>query len=442
MSKHPSVTGDPAKWKADRLSQIIPAHVLAYSCILKSPNHRISLADLLNEMLSFPDVPDARNIYLLPEEIDGFDCDEDDTPFRVSISHYIRFDMSDLMKVLTPDHFCIENEQVTLAKPVRRDLSKTLVALRHLFPDDDEYEFRRKASAGLISYFHKLKLKPEEVRYPELLNPEDFLYFEERPAPYQALVCLFLSQRTNVIPLSEYVDLRYSVQVFIGSQKVSIGSVIGDVASVILRSHFFAMDDDAITMYPPIFYDVLFTSDTNAYRYKPGESMSIIPSPIGKIRRNPIAPEAATKPKAERRSYERYFQAFKRTLSEDSTFTADDIFSYVSATFCPSQFLQGMQRSDAERLRHEITVWIEKNAEEVVQADVIEESTQLVKLRLEKMNRLLIDPHDEERKEFLGRVIDGITKSYKELLECNEIEDLTEGKASTGFKQRLYHIKK
>ena len=438
----PSLTRDPAEWKANRLSQIIPAHILAYSCIVKSPNQCISLDDLLTEMLSFPDVPDARNVYLLPEEIDGFDFDEEDSLFRVSISHYIRFDMGDLMKVLSADHFVIANGQVMLKKRVNRDLSKTLIALRHLYPDDDEKEFRRKADAGFISYFHKQRLKPEEIYYPSLLNPRAFLYFDEKPSPEQALVCLFLSRRTNTIPLSVYVDLQYSEQVLIGSQRVHIGSIIGDVVSVIMKSHFFVIDDDSLTMYPPIFYDVLFTCDTNAYRYKPGESTSIIRSPMNKIRKSAIAVEVVKKPKVERRSYERYFDAFRRSLKPSSTFTPQDIFEYVLATFCPSQFFQPMQTNDLERLKQEITVWIGKNAEAVTDESIKAQGQELGNMRRETMKQLKIDTVDEERSTFLSQVMGEILSNHKELIRCDDIDYANmQTQSSAAFEQTVFCLK-
>ena len=231
--------------RAERLSEIFPVHILAYSCVLKSPGGRIGLEELLQEILSFPDVPDARDIYLIRDEGDLFGLGDVDN-FDVPLGHFVKFEMEDLKQVLNSPPFLMQKDEVVLTQAVEYNMVKTLNVLRHIFPDDSELELNQKINRGLIAYFHKQKINTTGLCYPPLLSSEVFLKFQRTPTREEALLCLFCAKRTNVIPLSQYTFWQYSEFITIGEQRVPIGEIIGDIIPVVLNSHFLRINEESM----------------------------------------------------------------------------------------------------------------------------------------------------------------------------------------------------
>ena len=53
---------DLIKKRVERISKLFPPLVLAYSFLLKADNHQLSIDELYEDIMQFPQVPDTRKI--------------------------------------------------------------------------------------------------------------------------------------------------------------------------------------------------------------------------------------------------------------------------------------------------------------------------------------------------------------------------------------------
>lgn len=417
MSRH----ADPEQWIADRLSEIIPPLTLAYSCLLKTADHSMLISDLRDEMLRFPEVEDAREIHLTPPEAKTMGIDADKCILRSSLSNFVDFSINDFKNALNRSPaFIIDGDRVMLSRVQEPDIGKTLFVLRTMFAEESEDEIRERASQGFVAYFHYHNLDPQQIDIPERCDPSTWLTFSTRPDPETALMCLFLSRETNVISLSEYLELQFSVQAQLGdSGRCYIGALIGDLVLVVLKSHFFTMTDRQIIMLPVfIFPEKMFVFD-DEFMYKKGESRFRIQHGLMDNNAEPVKTIVPEIPRPTIGLFDKSLEAFRRLVSQSNLeFTKVDVLEYVSSVYSHGDFMAPFPLNQMPNLQREVNRWIEENA--IVETGAgVANRREMLEMTMQRLSEF---PKPEpEKRERLNQIMTEIAMSHREVLNCQSV---------------------
>lgn len=401
---HEDVKDDLMKKRADRISKLFPPCTLAYSFLLKSDNFKLSIDELYDQMMQFPQVPDARKIFLSPDDTKLFDFQDVDL-FQISLNKFISLSKDELVEILNNFYFSVLPDEVCLLNPPEIDIPQTLLVYRHLFPEMTEEEMLNELSSPcLIAYFHyhKLIFDLEDFPIPELQPPESFYYFDQLPTPEKALLSIFCANRTNQMNLIDILQIKRNTEIYIGPEKkpAYMNTTIDDISLLVEKSHIFYFVDNTIQVYPPLILSNYFEYNRD-FSYRPNENPCLIYSPEDETEQND---NESSSPETKTNSLYPYIERILEDIGSDvHNFTVSQICEHVYAQRIGcGHLLFGEEDISVDELFDGISKWLNEHAERDFRSgpnnnELLDErrkkltSTNLDRRNDELMNQILIE---------------------------------------------------
>jgi len=400
--------------RAEIISELCPPTTLAYSFLLREPSHRLALGDLFQLICNFPHVEGACSPSLLPPEACFFD--DASLTLKRPIANYVLFTLSDLTSLLEDDRFTISNGFVSLSNPPEPDIEKTLFVLRHIWPNESEFE-RKACHYDFVSYFHYFRLFDESVYCPEL-HPNIFAgTFDPKPCPEEALIQLFCHKRTKKLHIQDYFSLQSSIVLHIADQPdVMIGAVIGDILSVVMNSQIFRLDGQEIRLHPPYAWKGEPFRPRSKYRYIAGESV-----PHSSIATSDdsgycdVAVSVPKMPSVTSDEFRPHFKNFTNRLSmrSDQSFTRQELIEYLLVNM-PRQE-SAIVFAESNNVKEAVEKWIEFHAQVCRAAQLTAKRRKMLEARAKKISELRTANHREH-----VEVLQSIEKSYPWITDAQE----------------------
>lgn len=360
------VIDDLMKRRADRISKLFPPCILAYSFLLKSKNFKLTIDELYDNMMKFPQVPDARKIFLSPEDTKLFDFQDVDL-FQISLLNFISLDKDELSEVLNNYYFNILSDEICILNPPEIDVAQTLLVFRHLYPEMSESEMLNELNEPrFIAYYHyhKLDFDSEEFPIPELQPPESFYYFNEMPTPEKALLSIFCANRTNQMNLIDIQQIKRSTEIYIGPEKNAayMNTTIDDIFSLVEKSHIFYFVDNTIQVYPPLILSNYFEYHTEFF-YRPNANPCLVYSADEQVQKD--QDDESTSQETKTNSLYPFIVRILQDIGTDvHNFTFLQIFEHVYAQRIGCDHLIfGEEDVSVEDLKNGILKWFDEYAE-------------------------------------------------------------------------------
>ncbi|KAK8887379.1 hypothetical protein M9Y10_038419 [Tritrichomonas musculus] len=429
---------DLIKKRADRISKLFPPCTLAYSFLLKSNNFKLSLNELFDQIMQFPQASDSRKIFLSPDDTKLFDFQDIDL-FQISLNKFIDFTPTELLSVLNNCYFNILPNEVCISQPPEVNIPHTLLVFRHLYPDKTENEIYNEISKPrFIAYFHyhKLNLDPNVTPIPKLQPPESFFYFNQDPSPEQALLSIFCAKRTDQIQLNEILRIKRYTPIYIGPDKneKSMNTAIDDLFELVQKSHIFHFVDDTIQVYPPLILSHYFDYEAR-FVYRPNENPCLI-HPFDD--ENQIENEELSF--ASSQTSNALFSDVERLLDrigKVTNFTFSQIFQHVvSQQIGCDQYIFGESEVSINDIKNAISKWIDKHAE----SDLISKIQGSENNNQELIEERKISLLSSQKDRINGYLIEQLSEEYS-LLKPDSLEFETADDEIRREDKTLYKLK-
>ncbi|OHT03710.1 hypothetical protein TRFO_06518 [Tritrichomonas foetus] len=358
---------DIIKMRANRISELFPPCTLAYSFLLKSRNFKLSKDELFEKIIQFPQVDDARRVFLSPSDTRLFGFQDIDF-FQVPIKEFINFSPDELIQILDNSYFYVGPNEVWLEYPPEIDIEHTLLVYRHLYPQMSNQDFIESLNRPrFIAYFHyhKLEIDLNNYEIPSLQPEESFFYFKEQPQPEYALLNIFCANRTDNLPFLKIQEIKRNTTIFIGPEKkpLDLAVLLGDLIELITNCHFFEFVDDRVQAYPPLFFSTYFNYN-QPYTYQANGAPCLIRSPTD-TNTTEEDDSIMVDPAVSSKIFP-YIEKLMADIGDDvPNFTHTQIFQHVAAQYfgCDQHIYHENASISIEEIKNGISKWVQENAQ-------------------------------------------------------------------------------